>query len=47
MTETITKFPLRTYENYTNKKIKNFLVLTSKDKINIKQSFNPESRSKI
>jgi hypothetical protein len=43
VTETVTKFPMKNIEEYTNKKIRNFLALTSKDKIQIKYNYNPEN----
>jgi len=47
MTETISKFPIKKLENYTNRNIRSFLTLTSKDKLQIKHNYHPENTSII
>ncbi len=46
MTEAIPKLHNKLSEEYTNKLFKNFYILTNRDKIQIRESYNPDSRSK-
>lgn len=43
MTETTRKFPIKNIEQYTNRKFKRFLILTCKDRIQIKHNYNPDN----